>query len=62
MPTPVETSEGPIVNVAKIDPIFSTSAMSISTGSALITPRGGAMSSPQQLADREIRRVIRRLD
>lgn len=31
-------------------------------GSALMTPRGAAMSSPKQLADRQIRRVIKRLD
>jgi hypothetical protein len=31
-------------------------------GSALITPRGGAMSSPKMRADREIRQMIKRLD
>jgi hypothetical protein len=36
---------------------------SIGSGSgALLTPRGGTMSTPQQRAEREIGRVIRRLD
>jgi hypothetical protein len=62
LPAPVQTSEGPIVNVSKIDPIFGMETTNITTGSALITPRGGAISTPQQQADREIRKVIRRLD
>jgi hypothetical protein len=28
----------------------------------LMTPRGGAMSSPKMRADREIKRLIKRLD
>ena len=30
-------------------------------GSSIVAPRGGAMSTPKQQADREIRRLIRRL-
>lgn len=31
-------------------------------GSALVSPRGGAVFSPKQRADRQIRQLIRRLD
>jgi len=35
--------------------------LSTGLGSAMLTPRGAAMSSPRQIADREIRKLIRRL-
>ena len=63
MPTPVDPAAGPVVTIQKIDPIFNLDgAMNIGQGSALMAPRGGAISSPKQVADREIRRLIRRLD
>jgi hypothetical protein len=34
----------------------------VSVGSALLTPRGGTMSTPEQQADRAIDRLIRRLN
>lgn len=36
--------------------------LSSGLGSALVAPRGAAASSPRQIADREIRKLIRRLD
>jgi hypothetical protein len=62
MPSP--PSEGPP------PPAFSTkgpaesfgSVLSAEPGMAMVTPRGGAMSSPKQVADRQIRRLIKRLD
>lgn len=63
MPTPVETMAGPVESAPKIDPIYNLDGtMGFGQGSALMTPRGGAISSPKQLADREIKRLIRRLD
>jgi hypothetical protein len=38
------------------------SDLSTAMGSVLVAPRGGAMCSPRQIADREIRKLIRRLD
>jgi hypothetical protein len=35
---------------------------STAVGNVLLAPRGGAMASPRELADREIRKLIRRLD
>jgi hypothetical protein len=32
------------------------------SGFSLVTPRGAAMSSKKQIADRQIRRIIKRLD
>lgn len=57
-----EATAGPVVSTSKLDAMGSTLGMSFGEGGALIAPRGGAMSTPQQLADREIRRLIRRLD
>jgi hypothetical protein len=31
-------------------------------GNALVSPRGGAMSTPRQKANREIRKMIRAID
>jgi len=62
MPVPVDSAAGPVVSSTKLDPMFSSMGMNFGEGSALMTPRGGAMSSPQQQADRAIRRLIRRLD
>ena len=59
-PAPVATSSlarGPVSNI--VGPaVFSDSSVA---GGSLMTPRGGAMSSPKMKADREIRRVIKRL-
>jgi hypothetical protein len=38
------------------------SLMSAEPGLAMVAPRGAAMSSPKQVADRQIKRLIRRLD
>jgi len=64
MPTPVDPQVGPVADVSRVDSIFNLDGgtMGLGQGSALMTPRGGAMSSPKQLADREIKRLIRRLD
>ncbi len=63
MPTPVEPMEGPVESTFKTDSAFTMDgSMGFGQGSALMTPRGGAISSPKQLADREIKRLIRRLD
>lgn len=48
---------GPAVSVSD----FTGSSIGSVSG-ALLTPRGGTMSTPQQRAEREIGRVIRRLD
>jgi hypothetical protein len=53
---PAATLRGPNIPVPSID------SAPTGFGSALMTPRGAAMSSPKQLADRQIRRVIKRLD
>jgi hypothetical protein len=62
MPVPIETAlvsgrdalSGP---VTRLEGDFSTGLSAV-----LIAPRGAAFSSPRQVADREIRRLIRRLD
>ena len=36
--------------------------LSFGGGSAIVTPRGGMVSTPQMQADREIQRLIRKLD
>ena len=62
MPTPVDPQVGPVADVSRVDSIFNLDGLNSVGGTALMTPRGGAMSSPKQLADREIKRLIRRLD
>ncbi len=54
---PAVTIKGPTIPTAGVG-----SSNPTGFGSALMTPRGAAMSSPKQLADRQIRRVIKRLD
>lgn len=62
MPVPIEPAP-----VLGRDALSGPAAMSdgdLSTGisSVLLAPRGAAFSSPRQIADREIRKLIRRLD
>jgi len=62
MPVPIE----PLLTLSRdaiTGPVTMTGGEgSVSFGSALLAPRGAAMSSPQELAEREIRKLIRRLD
>jgi hypothetical protein len=53
-PPPSVTFKGPAESFGSV--------LSAEPGMAMITPRGGAMSSPKQVADRQIRRLIKRLD
>jgi hypothetical protein len=55
---PAVTFKGPSIPT----PSVGADATPANFGSALMTPRGAAMSSPKQLADRQIRRIIKRLD
>ena len=71
LPTPVDPSSaesltlnGPVAN-SPVPMASAPKGMSDSIGfgsGALATPRGSAFSSPKARADREIRRLIRRLD
>ena len=63
LPTPVEPESAGTFAVSAKGPVaMQAPALGASYGSVLVRPRGGAMSSPRQQADREIRRLIRRLD
>jgi hypothetical protein len=62
MPSPVAPQVGPVSDISRVDSIFNLDGMNSVGATALMTPRGGAMSSPKQQADREIKRLIRRLD
>jgi hypothetical protein len=45
----------------KSGPVFDMAPPDAGAGGALMTPRGSAMSSPKVRADREIRRLVRKL-
>lgn len=63
LPVPVEPESAGTFSASVKGPVaLQGSALGASYGSALVRPRGGAFSSPRQQADREIRRLIRRLD
>jgi hypothetical protein len=53
-PPPAATFKGPKESFGSV--------LSAEPGLAMITPRGAAMSSPKQVADRQIKRLIKRLD
>jgi hypothetical protein len=61
---PVPSDDLPVVsNVTFKGPSDSFGSVLLAEpGMAMLTPRGGAMSSPKQVADRQIRRLINRLD
>jgi len=60
------SSSGTRVATPKPGPTAQSRSISDTGGSSgmqgMLTPRGSAMSSPKQRADREVRRLIRRLD
>ena len=62
--TPDTPPEGaiPAGRAAGPQSVPSMSAMLDMHGSSLVAPRGSAMSSPEQQAEREIHRLIRKLD
>ena len=63
LPSPVEPQSAASRPISLKGPVtMADPSTGSSFGSALVAPRGGAMSSPRQRADREIRRLIRRLD
>jgi hypothetical protein len=63
MPAEPNDDIGPMLTLAFDNTsVLTETELNTGMGSALMTPRGGAISSPKQLADREIRRLIRRLD
>jgi hypothetical protein len=62
LPVPQEPAPPPVTFKGPSIPTPSADSTPAGFGSALMTPRGAAMSSPKQLADRQIRRVIKRLD
>jgi hypothetical protein len=53
-PPPAATFKGPAEAFGSV--------LSGEPGLAMVTPRGAAMSSPKQVADRQIKRLIKRLD
>jgi hypothetical protein len=57
---PALTLSGPSVPVPETT--ATATALNAGFGNALMTPRGAAMSSPKQQADREIKKVIKRLN
>ena len=70
MPQPVDPTptngkafaqQGPVSSAANGLQSFSKAGLSVGAG-ALLAPRGAGFSSPRQRADREIRRMIRRID
>jgi len=62
MPVPVEPALA-LDRDALAGPVAMTDGeLSSGLGSALVAPRGAATCSPRQIADREIRKLIRRLD
>lgn len=62
MPVPIEPTSM-LQRDALSGPVsMSDGDLSTAMGSVLLAPRGGALSSPRQIADREIRKLIRRLD
>lgn len=63
MPAPILAPPKLTATAAKAGPVGSaTRSETPSFGGAIVTPRGGAMSTPKQLADRQINRLIRRLN
>jgi len=64
LPTPVDPALAN-AGLSKSGPTASTMPIPMQAGDGtggLLTPRGGAMSTPKQRADRQIRQLIRRLD
>jgi hypothetical protein len=67
MPRPADPASPNGIPMAKSGPVSQVSTESAkggtpSAGGALMTPRGGAMYTPKMRADREIKRLISRLD
>jgi hypothetical protein len=66
LPGPIEPSAIAAASAGSVDvkgPIaMSTAGLRGGYGSALVSPRGGSMSTPRQRANREIRKMIRLID
>ena len=61
MPSTPQAGGTPLA-LAKIGPTDQAVQTLGEPGLSLVTPRGAAMSSKKQIADRQIRRIIKRLD
>jgi hypothetical protein len=63
LPVPVDPESTGILATSLKGPVAAPDGgLGAFYGSALVRPRGGTFSSPRQQADREIRRLISRLD
>ena len=63
LPVPIDPeSAAMLASSVKGPSAMPGSALGDSYGNAMVRPRGAAFSSPRQQADREIRRLIRKLD
>jgi hypothetical protein len=62
-PMPVSSNDGTSQPTStRPGPIAGSEKLSFGVGSAIVSPRGGMVSTPQMRAEREIGKLIRQLD